>query len=159
MKIVKRVLKIISYILLFLLIISIFLFTTVDRTPYQEMPYYSKMRSEIDSLSEIIKPGIGDTLQTGWAKESLVPPVFIPLAGFGNRRGKIMESIRDSIWVRAFVFDNKINKVAYIAYDLLITPPEVEISLKNKLAKEGFDPENIFFSATHSHCSIGSWGG
>lgn len=158
MKIVSKVLKVISFVLLFLLIVSVFLFTRVDRTPYREMPYYTHMLSEIDSISKIIQTGLGDTIQSGWAKESLVPPVFTPLAGFGNRRGKTMDAIRDSIWVRAFVFDNKATKVVYIAYDLLITPPEVEISLRKKLSLKGFDPENIFFSATHSHCSIGSWG-
>jgi hypothetical protein len=122
------------------------------------MPYYNQMLHEVGQVEGYEGITSGDTLRAGWAKINIVPDYPTPLAGFGNRRGKIMEGIRDSVWLRAFVFDNLEIKAAFITMDLLIVPPEVVIALKAKLEERGFDAQNIYLTATHTHCSIGSWG-
>ncbi|CAN5466535.1 hypothetical protein BH23BAC1_BH23BAC1_03330 [soil metagenome] len=158
MKIFKKILKGFLFLFLFLIVLGIILFTKVDRTPYQEMPYYRQMLSEVEQVQNFEELPKGDTIRAGWAKVNIVPDYPTPLAGFGNRRGKLMEGIRDSVWLRAFVFDNLDIKAAFITMDLLIVPPEVVISLKSKLKDKGFDAQNIYLTATHTHCSIGSWG-
>ncbi|MDQ3395168.1 MAG: neutral/alkaline non-lysosomal ceramidase N-terminal domain-containing protein, partial [Bacteroidota bacterium] len=158
MRVVKKILKVFLFIVLVLLIFSAFIFTTIDRTPYQEMAYYQKMLQQVESVQDKNLSVSGDTIKVGWSKSSLIPSHDIPLAGFGNRRGKIMEGIRDSLWLRAFVFDNQLSKAIFVTMDLLIVPPEVELALKHSLKNEGFDPEHLYLSSTHSHSSIGAWG-
>ena len=50
MKIVKWTLRILGIIIILLGILSLFLFTSVDRTPYKEMEYYSKTMNGLASI-------------------------------------------------------------------------------------------------------------
>jgi hypothetical protein len=158
MRVFKKILKVFFFMILTFLILGVFLFKKIDRRHYKEMDYYQEMLGEVHNLEERRKIESGDTIKVGWAKTSLLPPYIIPLAGFGNRKGKEMEGIRDSLWVRAFVFDNELTKAVFVTMDMLIVPPEVEVALRNHLSNTGFNPKNLYLSATHTHSSIGAWG-
>ena len=153
----KKLGKILGIILLILVIISLALFTTVDKTPLHESDYYKKMMVQLDSTQNVPNISKVDTIQVGWAKASLVPPTPQPLAGYGKRKGAIMDGILDSVYVRAIVFDNGKQKAVYLAADLLIVPPEVSKYVKENLPKIGFDWQEVFMTATHSHSSVGAW--
>ncbi len=43
----------------------------------------------LDSLDKVDITIDGDTLKIGWAKSSLIPSFATPLAGYGDRKGKI----------------------------------------------------------------------
>lgn len=131
------------------------LITTVDRTPYQEMAYYTQTLSNLNALEQL--RASGDTLEVGWSSASLVPEKPVPLAGYGKRRGAHYQAIHDSVFVRAFVFDNGLSKAAYVSADLLIIPPLVYARLFELLEGTGFSPQNTFLTATHTHSSIGGW--
>ena len=158
MKIVKWTLKILGIVVILLGILSLFLFTKVDRTPYKEMEYYSKTMNELTSVEAASLSSIGDTLKVGWAQESLISKKIGPLAGYGARQGALHEGVHDSIWSKSFVFDNSKTKYAYVSLDMLIVPMEVTKLLPQALDSLGFNIENVFLTATHSHCSIGGWG-
>lgn len=158
MSIVKRVLRTLGIFILLLGLISLFLFTYVDRTPYQEMEYYAKTMDGFESIDAAQLVSVGDTLEVGWAREGILPPTVQPLAGYGVRHGALYEGVHDSIWAKTFVFDNGARKYAYVALDLLIVPMEVTRLLPQALDSLGFSMENTFLTATHSHCSIGGWG-
>jgi neutral ceramidase len=139
--------------IIFLLVITI---KPLDRTPLNETSYYKSTISDIENRYKNYENNIsGDTIKVGWAKESLIPPFIVPMAGYGARKGADYEGIKDSIWVRAVVFDNGINTSAYVSMDLLIVPPNLD---KEKIA-DGLDirSENIFFTASHTHSSIGGY--
>lgn len=153
----KRLLKIAGWTIGVLLLVALSLLTTIDRTPYKEMDYYQAMKTRLDSLKSAYNPLEGDTVKVGWASSSLVYPESIPLAGYGKRKGAHYEGIHDSLWVKAMVFDNGKTKAALVSLDLLITPPEVIIRLKRLLPEYGFSIQNTYFTAVHSHCSIGGW--
>jgi len=55
------------------------------------------------------------------------------------------------------VFSNGTAKAAIVSLDMLITPPEVVIKLRSMLPGLGYSIQNTFFTAVHSHCSIGAW--
>ena len=149
--------KILLWVVGVILVLALSLITYIDRTPYQEMDYYSAMKARMDSLASVYAPERGDTLQVGWGKASLIYPTSIPLAGYGKRRGAHFEGIHDSLQVKTMVFQSGKSKAAIVSLDLLITPPEVVIRLKQTLPAIGYSWQNTFFTAAHSHCSIGAW--
>jgi hypothetical protein len=158
MQMLKRILRVLLIFIAILLFISLFLFTGVDRTPYKEMDYYTETIKGIESVDKSNLLSIGDTLEIGWAKETLLSGKPIPMAGYGARHGALYEAVHDSVWVKAFVFDNKDTKFAFVTMDLLLVPMEVAILLPEALDSLGFSLENTFLTATHTHCSIGAWG-
>jgi len=65
--------------------------------------------------------------------------------------------VRDTVWVRAFVLDNGVERVLMFSADLLIIPSEVTSMLKTALPEIGLSLDKTYMSATHTHCSIGGW--
>ncbi len=100
-------------IIFILTIVFILNSCSVVKTPYFKTDYYNQTVSRLDSL----KPGIisvNDTLYAGFSRVSITPDLnrkyetkkeskqnVIPLAGYGNRRGKPAEGIHDSIYIKA----------------------------------------------------------
>lgn len=127
----------------------------VDRSPYQTRKYYRKTKARIAALPDAVVQN--DTVRVGWAKVNITPTHQAPLAGYGKRMGKRLEGIEDSVFVRAFVFKNRYQKLAYITMDLLIVPMSVTAALQQALPRQGFSLEQTYLSATHSHSSLGGW--
>lgn len=156
--------KIGKFLLVFLVsllaIIMLFLAITiapVDRTPVEETEAYDQMMDNLGNLSPALNEGAGK-FSVGYAKVNLTPSFRTATAGYGNRRGKLITGIRDSIYVRALVFDNGTDRAAIVSADLLIIPPTVTVILNEKLKQIGFSLDNTFLNATHTHNSIGNWG-
>jgi neutral ceramidase len=154
MNVIKKGIRWLSIIAGILVVLVLCIFTTVDRTPYKQMPYYSVMMEQLDTFQITPNAKQGDTLQAGWYKEALTPQSFpYPLAGYGIRDKAT--SVRDTTYVRTFVLDNGKTRVAYICLDLLIFPP----SLKNRVREELENKYqlNIYLTATHTHSAAGGW--
>ncbi|HYG37104.1 MAG TPA: neutral/alkaline non-lysosomal ceramidase N-terminal domain-containing protein [Cytophagales bacterium] len=147
--------KLAKSFIIFLSVVSILciaLFTKTDTTPYKKTGYYKEMVSRLDSIpEETIK---GEYFKAGWAKENITPNNPLPIASYGIRKNNL--GVHDSLWVRTFVFDNGVNKVAMVTMDLLIFPPEVTKRLESKLPA-GFSLNNTYLSATHTHNGAGGW--
>lgn len=130
----------------------------MDRSPYQEFIAYNTMIKRLDSLEREYKnPVFGDSLLAGFARISITPVETIPMAGYGARNPMEFEHILDSVFVRAIVLDNGIKKVAILSADLLIVHPDVATALFSKMKELGWNGNDIFLGATHSHSSIGGW--
>jgi len=138
------------------LILFFSLFTFVDRTPYTETAYYQQTIQRLNTFDDsfIIS---GDTIRAGWSKINITPQKRLPLAGYGKRGGKLFEDVHDSLWVRTVVFTNEETEIALVTADLLIIPNEVTIMLEKSMKEGGLSSNQIFLSATHTHCSIGGW--
>jgi hypothetical protein len=148
-----------------------FVFTDpVNRTPYFETDYYKTSCTKIDSIKENISFS-DDSLQAGFAKASITPQlgsetndiengrfIKVPLAGFGARKGASSSGIHDSIFVKAAALKVGKQLVVFIGTDLLIVPPNITDSVMQILSKKGFHREQLSFSATHTHSSLGAWG-
>lgn len=104
-----------------------------------------------------ISPVKGDTMQVGWAKVHIVPDHTTPMATSEARKGKHFTKVEDSIYVRAFVFDNGKERAAWLTADLLIIPPSVTEILKERLPEVGLSLDRVVMSATHTHSSIGGY--
>ncbi len=170
MKILKRI-GITLGIITALLVVVYFLTTgPVVNIPYFESAYFKKSCAEIDSLKNSATPAQGK-LFAGFSKVSITPTlksdkddiatgkfVQLPLAGFGARKGAPATGIHDSIFVKAVALKVDNTLAVFVGADLLIMPPNITDSVMVYLAEKGFTRNQIYFSATHTHSSLGGWG-
>jgi neutral ceramidase len=157
MRFLRILLRIIGSIVLFLVLILAVLVTTMDKTPYKEMPYYAEWKRIINQV-ETVAPDSSGQLRAGWAKVNITPSSPTPTAGYGNRKGKLYSAIHDSVYVRAMVVDNGKSLAAIVSADLLIIPPTVVKALQSRLTEKEVPFDQVFFGATHTHNSVGGWG-
>jgi len=142
----------------------------VKRTSYFDEDYYHKTAIIIDSIRSATEI-VTDSMQVGLSKVSITPSlnnnvenvsegkfIEVPLAGYGARKGKYATGIHDSIFVKAVAL--KVDKQirVFVSADLLIMPPNIIDSVTLLLSREGIGREQLLFSATHSHSSLGGWG-
>jgi len=161
---------IISGIFLGILVLIFILGTSfVKRTSYYEEEYFKNTQARIDS----IKHGSfseHDSIEAGFARVSITPSIQnaadnysegkfiqVPLAGFGARKGKYATGIHDSIFVKAVALKVKSKLLVLVSADLLIMPPNIIDSVSAILSSDGIQRDQLFFSATHSHSSLGGW--
>ena len=162
-------------VILGIFLVSIFLIfflstSYVERTSYFQGDYYQKTSARIDSIKSVM-PIINDSIQAGFAKVSITPVlnisediypegkfIQVPLAGFGARKGKPATGIHDSIFVKAVALKVGQQILVLVSADLLIMPPNIIDSIAIVLANKGIQREQLLFSATHSHSSLGGWG-
>lgn len=149
----KKLLRIFLYIFFFLLLVVLLVFDTVDDTHYKEATYYHEMMERLEALE--IPEGEKSIINIGWAKENITPDFSVSLASYGRKDP--FEGVHDSIWVRAFVFNNGQRKAALVTMDLLVVPPAVVRKVEAEIKSKGFNPEDIYYSATHTHNSAGGW--
>ena len=147
------ILGIIGALILFIL----FSVKRIDRIHYREKDFYARMQENLAQLKELkIRPA-QHKFTVGFARENVTPSYTTSMAGSGMRKLHF-ENVNDSIYVRALVISNGTETVSLVSVDLLIVPPSVTKVLEEKLPSIGFDLNNTYLSATHTHSSIGNWG-
>lgn len=155
-----------------IVIVSLFFILTdpVDLTPFYETSYYKKSNELLDQLKTTVSP-TQDSLMAGFSKVSITPGLAnsvddlktgkfktVPLAGFGARKGKGATGIHDSIFVKAVALKVGAKKIVFVGADLLIMPPNIIDTVAILLKEKGIDREQVYFSASHTHSSLGAWG-
>jgi hypothetical protein len=141
---------------------------TVVKKPYFTSDYY---RETIDSLQgSTHEENHSGPLLAGFSRISITPDLSgtaeysprhykgIPIAGFGQLKTKYATAIHDSIFVRSVAMKSGKEAVIITSADILIMPPNVIDSVVEKLKNKGISRDQLFFSASHSHSSIGGWG-
>ncbi|MGB3468556.1 MAG: neutral/alkaline non-lysosomal ceramidase N-terminal domain-containing protein [Cyclobacteriaceae bacterium] len=151
-----RLLRLILIIAILLFILCAILFSFVNRPEVSETDAYQKTMAQLDSFSAVEPLSNNDTFNIGWAKSSITPDFPSSLAGYGGRKEKIYSKVNDSVFVRSFVFQNNEKTYAIVSADLLIFPPKVIDKLQDRLP-EKLNLSNTYFTATHTHSSIGGW--
>ncbi len=157
--------------IIFILVILLFLFTTpVNHTPYFESNYFGKSLLRIDSLKNQSR-SVNEKLRAGFSKISITPLLNqpeenfregkfpeIPLAGYGGRKGNPATGVHDSIFVKVAAMKVGEELIFLVSADLLIIPPNMVNSVLKILSENGIGRNQLFFSATHTHSSLGAWG-
>src|SRR2546428_13687049 len=83
----------------------------------------------------------------------------LPLAGYGNRNGRPATGVHDDLYVKAVALRVGDRLGVMLGADALIIPREVADIASQRLEQElKLHREQIYLSATHSHCSLGGWG-
>jgi len=166
----RTFLKILGTIILVLVIVLLWALERVDYSPYFDADYYSKSRSDLDSISAQLSLAEGE-VEVGFGRASITPGlgageddpgagVFreMPLAGFGSRKGTYAEGVHDSLFVKAVAIRVEEQLLVLIGSDMLIVPPNITEGV-TRLVSEKLDinRNQLFFSATHTHSSVGAW--
>ncbi len=153
----KTFLRLLVGFFVFLLLLAFATLTLVDRTPPVEQAHYSKMMTRLDSLNgnmETIAPSL---ITVGWSRISITPDSTMALAGYGARKPKTFDQVMDSVYIRTLVIHTGSKKVALLSADLLIIHPEVTQIFHELLKSIGWNDNDVYLMATHTHSSIGQW--
>jgi neutral ceramidase len=149
-----------------LMMIFILFSCAVVKTPYSKTEYYQKSVSRLDS----IKSGIicrDDSIYAGFSRISITPVIKIngkgphnkvTIAGFGGPRSKYAKGVHDSIFIKAIALKECEQTIVLVSADILLMPPNIIDKVTQLLSKEGVRRNQLFFSATHTHSSLGGWG-
>ena len=162
--------KILGVLFLIILLFLFWAIKSVDYTPYFKTDYYKSTNSKLDSLSKNVVKQTGHVL-IGFGKQSITPILNgdqddsalgkfkeIPLAGYGGREGAPATGIHDSLFVKAIAIKVSEKIMVFVGSDLLIMPPEVSKKTDEYVSQKlGLSRDNIFYSATHTHSSVGAW--
>lgn len=167
MKLFFRILGTFFLCVILILFLSISL---VKRTSYFNEEYYKKTVARVDSARAVTRI-INDSVQAGFARVSITPAlnssednylegkfIQLPLAGFGDRKGRPATGVHDSIFVKAAALKINGQTLVLVSTDLLIMPPNITDSVAKLLSESGLRREQLVFSATHTHSSLGGWG-
>ncbi len=158
-----------------------FTLTGVDHRPGGGQTYATETRTRLDALgaapigtlagarADLVVAG---ELQVGMARVRLTPTLgavadvpergeftSLPLAGYGDRQGRPATGVRDEVWVKAVAFAVAGRTGVVVAADALIVPREVTEAAVLRIRQEhGLERGQVYFGATHTHCSLGGWG-
>ncbi len=166
----KKFAIILGSIFAFLFLLFLVFTDFVDNTSYFDNDYYKISSLRADSLKKTTV-AVEDRFQAGFAKVSITPGLHydednylegkfreVPLSGYGDRKGKPATGIHDSIFVKAVALEAGGQTIVFVTADLLIMPHNIIDSVTMLLSREGIKREQLFFSATHTHSSLGGWG-
>jgi neutral ceramidase len=164
MKMLRYFLRVLGVLVALVALVAAFSIRRLDDSPYQQNAFYRTMMARLDSLpNSLINPHTPFPTDTGeicvgWSKVNITPNYPVPTAGYGKRKGQTIGVVHDSLFVRAFVFEQKGVKSAVVSCDLLIIPPEVTLQLQRELPSINWSWQHVFIGATHTHNSMGAWG-
>lgn len=145
----------------------------VDHRPYFRESYYTETAARLrtQTATNLVVRG---ELFAGFGRARLTPTVnapvddpaqgqfrSVPLAGYGNgnRRGRSATGVHDDLYVKAVALRVGDRLGVMIGADALIIPAEVtEAAMQRLQAELKLTREQVYLSATHTHCSLGGWG-
>jgi len=129
----------------------------VDRAPLKGSVHERCTLDRLHSLE--LDPGSGGPLHAGFGLAGLTPPVGTPLAGYGARKGAPSTGVHDSLFVRVIALRAGERTACLVGYDaLLLHPPLARQIERGAYQQMGLDPEQLYFTATHTHSGAGGWG-
>ena len=121
--------------------------------------YLAAVAAADASLVQSNLPEAPQKLGAGWAKRSIVPEIGVPLAGFGDRRGRPSTGVHDEIHVKALALTDGYDTVCLVGSDMLIVPENVADAVREDVsARTILTAGNILFSASHTHSGPGAFG-
>jgi hypothetical protein len=143
----------------------------VDYRPYLRERYYAETTALLHAEAATNSTARGE-LAAGFGRALLTPtlnaPVddpahgrfrALPLAGYGDRRGKAATGSHDDLYVKAVALRVGDHLGVMLGSDSLIVPREVTEIAARRLEQElRLRRDQIYLSATHTHSSLGGWG-
>ena len=143
----------------------------VDHRPYMSSAYGSETAARLRESIQRTVVVRGD-LEAGFGRARLTPTInaerddpargqfrSMPLAGFGERDGHPAAGTHDDLEVKAVALRVAGQVGVMVGADALIIPPEVTEAVMHRVESElHLSRQQVYLSATHSHCSLGGWG-
>jgi hypothetical protein len=154
-----------------LLLLGVVSLDRVDHRPYFREPWYAETTARLHAHQTtnavtrgVLSAGFGRarlTPTTGAASEDPARGQFrlLPLAGYGERRGRPATGVHDELYVKALALRVGDQLGVLVAADALIIPREVANAAAERLEAElKLSRAQLYLGATHTHCSLGAWG-
>jgi hypothetical protein len=162
---VKKAARILARIVIALIVLiaiaAVACLDCVDYRPYFRQSYYQTTIARLEAAAKTNTLARGD-LQVGFGTVKLAPPFPVALAGYGSRKGQLAAKVHDDVFVKAVAIRVGGRTAIMFGCDALIVPREVadEFAFNGNLKSYGqfVSRSHLYFSATHTHCSIGGWG-
>ena len=168
--VIKNFFIIISIIILVLLAVLVSNSLKIESASYYDSDYYKKSMLQLDSLRER-HLSVSGSLEAGFSKRCITPGLFysednvsegkftnITLSGDYARKGRFATGIRDSIFIRVAAMKVADELMIFVGADLLHFPQYLTDAVLSLLHPDGIRREQLFFSPTHTHSSIGGLG-
>jgi len=170
-KFTSKLLRISAWLAALLGIALLLCLDGVDYRPYLREPYYTETAARLRAHEATNSIARGE-LAAGFGRALLTPTVnapsddpakgqfrSLPLAGYGNRHGKPATGVHDDLYIKAVALRVGNRLGVMLGADALIIPPEVTEAAMRRIESElKLSREQIYLSATHTHCSLGGWG-
>ncbi|HEY9172864.1 MAG TPA: neutral/alkaline non-lysosomal ceramidase N-terminal domain-containing protein [Verrucomicrobiae bacterium] len=143
----------------------------LDHQPYFQSAYYTETTARLREREATNTLSRGE-LGAGFGRALLTPTInaaqddaaqgrfrAVPLAGFGNRKGRPATGVHDDLQVKAVALRVGDKLGVMVGADALIVPRPVAEAALQRLGEElGLRREQVYLSATHTHCGPGGWG-
>src|SRR5204862_7709178 len=156
---------------LLLLMVLLVCLDGVDYRPYFKQPYYAETIARLHA-SAATNTVVRGELAAGFGWARLTPTLnaatdipaqgqfrSLPLAGYGERKGRPATGAHDDLYVKAVALRVGERLGVMLGADALIIPREVADPAAQRLEPErGLRREQLYLSATDTHCSLGGWG-
>lgn len=125
----------------------------------EEAAYLSESLAKLDrQVTPSDSPSQRIGFRAGWARQSISPPIGMPLAGYGAREGMASIGIRDEVFVKALAVADGADTAIIVGSDLLIVPENVADQVR-ALISQGtpLSGDEILFTASHNHSGPGGF--
>ena len=123
----KKVLKILLAILAALVVLLVIALAAslrvVDSTTFGETKYYQKTADRIKQALDSRPAAEPDELLVGVGNAGITPPIGVPLAGYGARKGAPSIGVHDSLFVRVIALQSGTRQASLVGYAALILNP------------------------------------
>lgn len=124
-----------------------------DNSPFVASSYQRKSLDCLQTAS--VARACGAPLYVGVATKDISPPEGHPLAGFLRPQGKGYHGIHSRCYVRALTIRLHDVTATILTADLLLINAKLARAV---LQRTGLSPEQVYFTASHTHSGPGGWG-
>ncbi len=127
---------------------------------FEDERYFKQALADIESnAAESSIDEDPGRLKAGWAARSIVPKPGTPMAGYGARRGALSTGVHDAVFVKALALSDGKDTAVVVGADMLIIPENVAEMVREAVGEATpLTANDIFFGASHTHCSVGAFG-
>jgi len=150
---IRRILKVIAWILGIILFLVLATLTTIENSDYRQEEYYKQTLSNIQGLD--LTGSDSDIWLAGWATANITPAEPVSLVGY-KPRGEY-DYVQDSSYVKTLVIGNGQHTIAFLSYELLIIHPYLAGQVEQAIAREALPIDQVIFTATHTHSGLGGY--
>lgn len=127
---------------------------------FEGKKYFTNALDAIEkNVAESEVTGSPGRLEAGWGVSLMTPAAGVPMAGYSSRRGKGATGAYDDLYVKALALSDGRDTAVLVGSDMLLVPENVAEMVRKDVAKQtSLTPNDIYFSASHSHCGPGAFG-
>lgn len=124
-----------------------------DNTSYRGSAYEQRTVARLERLGQ--STTAADAFRVGLAEADISPPPGLPLAGFSKQARTPFVAVDTPCFARALTVQSGKVATTILTADLLLINDKLAHAV---LERTGLRPEQVYFTASHTHNGPGGWG-